>query len=1048
MINKLIRFSVYKPWLIIFLSFLAILSGIWAYTELPIDAVPDITNVQVQINTPCPGFAPEEIEKNVTSPIENTMSGVPGIINIRSLSRLGLSQVTLVFEDGTDIYRARQLTSERLQIVKEVLPAQLVPQLGPVTTGLGEIVHYTLLDEKVDKNNPEEVIKSQMEIKSLQEWTLKPRLLTVKGVAEVNSIGGATKQYHVEPSPNKMSQYGIHFSDIMDALDKNNKNAGGGFVQQGSTQFTVQAVGVLQSIEALKKISVKNLQTLRSITLGEVADIHIQKAQAFGSASLNGEETLLNTVMMLLGENSRTVSKSVVDKLNEIQEVLPKHIKIKVLYDRSELVNSTLGTVQHNLMMGASLVIIILLLLVGNLRAALITAITIPVTLILTFFIMKKFNISGNLMSLGALDFGIIVDGTVIVVDNCVRLLHERGEQLKRALTKIEVKEALIDASVEIRTAAGFGQIIVVAVFLPIFGLTGVEGKMFHPMAATFISAILLALVLSFTLTPAMASLLMSGHESESEPKLMRLAREHFSKVLQKALIYWKPVLAMGAVSIVIGGTLLMSAGAEFLPQLNEGSLVIQFVRPLEVSLNHSTKQQLESEKIIKSFAEVENVFSRVGTAEVATDPMGVNESDTFIMLKDHSQWPKVNGHIRTKNELSEAMIEKLNQEIKDQEAILSQPIQMRFNDLLGGARTDLSIKIYGDDLQVLKKLAEDIKAAVEKIPGAADVAQEQMGEAPILKVYPKYQYLNTLGVPTSEILDTVDIALAGKEAGVLFEGFRRIPIIVRLNETLRESLEAIKNLPVGMNSSGILPLSEAAQIGFDKTQQVLVRETGKRRTAVLINLRGRDTQSFVEEAKKTIQEKIKIPDSYVLEWAGNYKNLQQAKQRMLILTPLALILVMVMVFMAFKSLKQTLMVLSCIPLALSGGIIALILYRLPMSISAGIGFIALAGISVLNGVVLVNVFNDLRQKNLDIKSLVFEGTLLRLRPVLMTALVDIFGFLPMMLSSGIGSEVQKPLATVVIGGVISSTILTLILLPILYFKFMDQPTTTKGALT
>lgn len=1039
MINKVIRFSVYKPWLVIFISCLSIAAGIWAYTELPIDAVPDITNVQVQINTPCPGFAPEEIEKNVTAPIENTMSGVPGIINIRSLSRLGLSQVTLVFEDGTDIYRARQLTSERLQIVKEVLPSQLVPQLGPVTTGLGEIVHYTLIDEKVDNNNPEEVIKSQMELKSLQEWTIKPRLLTVKGVAEVNTIGGATKQYHVEPSPSKMSQYGIHFSDIMEALEKNNKNAGGGFVQQGEKQFTVQAVGVLQSIEALKKISVKNLQTLRSITLGEVADIHIQKAQAFGSASLNGQETLLNTVMMLLGENSRTVSKSVVLKLTEIQDILPKHIKIKTLYDRSELVNTTLGTVQHNLLMGASLVIIILLLLVGNLRAALITAITIPVTLILTFFVMKKFNISGNLMSLGALDFGIIVDGTVIVVDNCVRLLHERGASLKRALNKTEVKEAIIDASIEIRTAAGFGQIIVVAVFLPIFGLTGVEGKMFHPMAATFISAILLALVLSFSLTPALASLLMSGHETESEPRLMILLRNHFSDILKKALIYWKVVLAFGAASILIGGVLLMSAGAEFLPQLNEGSLVIQFVRPLEISLNHSTKQQLDSEKIIKEFAEVENVFSRVGTAEVATDPMGVNEADTFIMLLPHDQWPKINGSRRSKTELSEAMVEKLNNSIKDQEVILSQPIQMRFNDLLGGARTDLSIKIYGDDLKILKSLAESIKAEIEKVPGAADVALEQMGEAPILKIHPNYQYLTSLGIPTSEILDTVEVALAGKEAGVLFEGFRRIPIIVRLNETLRESLDAIKNLPVGMNNSGIIPLKEAAQINFDTTQQVLVRETGKRRTAVLINLRGRDTQSFVEEAKKIIKDKIKVPDSYVLEWAGNYKNLQQAKDRMAVLTPLALILVMVMVFMAFKSLKQTMIVLSCIPLALSGGIIALIAYKLPMSISAGIGFIALAGISVLNGVVLVNVFNDLKHKIIDVKTRVYEGTLLRLRPVLMTALVDIFGFLPMMLSSGIGSEVQKPLATVVIGGVISSTILTLILLPVLYYKFMNN---------
>lgn len=1043
MINKLIKFSVYKPWVIIFFTLVMFSIGLWSYTQLPIDAVPDITNVQVQVNTPTPGFAPEEIERNITIPIENIMNGIPGIRNIRSLSRLGLSQVNVVFDDETDIYRARQLVSERLQLVKDVLPSSIMPQLGPVTTGLGEVVHYTLLDETIEnkrKNNqqitPEEELASQMELKSIHDWQVKPKLLTVKGVAEVNTIGGSTKQFHVEPIISAMNRYGIHFSDIISAIEANNKNAGGGFVQRGNKQFTVQAVGVLKSAEEIKKIPIKNLQTLRTITLGEVANINIRKAQSFGSGSLNGSETSLNTAMMLLGENSRTVSKNIVEKLDEIQTTLPKNVKIKVLYNRANLVNATLGTVEHNLLMGASLVIIILLLLVGNLRAAIITAITIPLTLVVTFFIMKKFDISGNLMSLGALDFGIIVDGTVIVIDNCVRLLHERSHQLKSKFTKDDVKAAIVDASIEIRSAAGFGQIIVVAVFLPIFGLSGVEGKMFKPMASTFISAILIALVLSFTLTPALASLFMTSHESESEPKIMVFIRNQFEKILLKAIGKGKFVIAGGIVSVFIGVFLFLNAGAEFLPQLNEGSLVIQFVRPLDISLNHSREQQLESEKIIKSFDEVENVFSRVGTAEVATDPMGVNESDTFVMLKPKEEWKKVNGHVRTKEQLSNEIVKKLSEKIKNQEAILSQPIQMRFNDLLGGARTDLSIKVYGDDVQTLKRIANESKDIISGIKGAGDVSLEQMGSAPLLRVYPKYSYITSIGVPTSEILDTIDTALAGKETGVLFEGTRRIPVVVRMNESSRESLESIQELPVGMNTSGTIPLHEVADLKFEDSQQVFVRESNRRRTAILVNPRGRDIQSFVIEAKEKIKQKVKVPSNFELDWAGNYKNLEQAKVRMMILTPVALLLVVLMIFMAFKNIKQTLLVLFCIPLALSGGIIALIVNNLSVSISAGVGFIALAGISVLNGIVLVNVFNELTTDAKNLKEIAVEGTLLRLRPVLMTALVDIFGFLPMMLSSGIGSEVQKPLATVVIGGVISSTILTLILLPILYIKF------------
>lgn len=723
--NKVIEFSVRKPWTTLLATVMVAVAGAIAFNKLAIDAVPDITNVQVQVNVPMKGLAPEELERTITTPLETVMGGIPGITQVRSLTRLGLSQVTVVFNDDTDIYRARQLVSERIQTALENLPAGAKPELGPVTTGLGEIVHYTV---ESDEKNPIDIT----ELKTIQEWIVKPRLLTVPGVAEVNTIGGASKQYHVHPIPQKMAAYGVHFNDLAEVLKNSNQNVGGGYIQQGEEQFTVQAVGMLKSIDEIKEVPVKKLETFKTVKVGDIAEVTIGHSQSLGAASVDGHEAVLGTTMMLLGENSRTVSQAVVEKIKEINEGLPPGVHIKILYDRSVLVNSTLGTVEHNLLMGAGLVIVILLFLVGNLRAALITAATIPLTLLVTFLVMKYFGISGNLMSLGALDFGIIVDGTVIVIDNCVRLLHERAHHFKRPLTKEEVKTTIIEATQEIRSAAGFGQLIIVVVFLPIFGLAGIEGKMFRPMAMTFSSAILIALVMSFTTTPALASLVFKGAESEHEPKIMIWIRQKYIETMTIAFKYWKKVLIGGLASVAIGLIIFFNIGGEFLPQLNEGSLVLQIMRPLSTSLDHSQAMQLQTEKIIKEYPEVAVVFSRIGTAEVATDPMGINEADTFIMLKEHL------GFGFNKTKFTQQLVARLEKEIPGQELLVSQPIQMRFNDLLGGTRADLSVKIYGDDLKKLAEISSQISGVVQKIQGAGDVTSEQLGEAPILRIFPK----------------------------------------------------------------------------------------------------------------------------------------------------------------------------------------------------------------------------------------------------------------------------------------------------------------------
>jgi cobalt-zinc-cadmium resistance protein CzcA len=1037
MISKLIRSSINFRWLVILFTVLMGIAGWFSFQSLPIDAVPDITNVQVQVNTQVEALGPEEIERTVTLPIETTLNGIPGVTQVRSITRFGLSQVTVVFEDNVDIYKARQLVSERLQGVAESLPEGITPSLGPVTTGLGEIYHYVLEADKPATGA--ERIKQLSEIRAIQDWYVKARLLTVKGVAEVNTIGGHERQYIIEPNPVKLKNFGLHFSDIEEAISKSNKNVGGGYVEQTADQFLVQGSGLFKTIEDIEDVSVKILENGATVAINDIAKVFIGKELRTGAALHNGKEVVLGTVLMLLGENSRNVSIRVAEQIEEIKKGLPDGYSIEPVYNRSVLVNATLSTVEHNLLLGAILVIVVLFLLVGNIRAAVITAIVIPLSLLFTFILMRYFGISGNLVSLGALDFGIIVDGAVIVLDNCVRHLHEKTALLKRSLSQDEVNDTIHEATLEIRKSAGFGELIIIAAFLPVFAFTGIEGKMFIPMAATFIFAILGAIILSFTFVPALASLLMKGNVEDKEPWIMRKISSGYSPILKWSLTARRMVIGIAIMAIALGGFLFNKLGGEFLPQLDEGSLAIQFIRPVSVGLSHSVSLEERSQEIIKEFGEVKDVFTRIGTAEISTDPMGPNIADTFIMLKPTEEWPLINGKKRSKEELIKAMIGELQATSPGQRTLVSQPIQLRFNELMEGTRADVSLKVFGEDQALMTETAEKIVAVLQTIPGAGDVELEAKGTVTVLDISPKKDVIKKMGIASSEVLEAVGIGIGGREVGTFYEQMRRYPIVVRLNDDIRSDIEAIKNLPIGVAGSTSVPLATVANVKFKEAYSSFSREQTKRRIAVLINPRGRDTESFVREAQEKVTKEVKMPAGYYLEWGGNFKNLQKAKDRLMILGPLSLLLILLMIYAAFRNIIETGLIFLCVPLALVGGVIGLMVKGLPFSISAGVGFIALSGIAVLNGVVLVNYFNELKKKGMKGKELITKGTELRLRPVLMTALVDVFGFLPMALANGMGAEVQEPLATVVIGGILSSTLLTLIVLPVMYLTLEKQ---------
>lgn len=1031
MISKIVRFSIDNRWVVIILTGLVAFAGWESFKGLPIDAVPDITNVQVQINSQVEGRGPQEIERTVTYPLETALNGIPGVTQVRSITRYGLSQVTVVFEDDTDIYLARQLVSERLQSMKRQLPNDVDPMLGPVSTGLGEIFHYVIEAEQVAEGA--ERLRQLTEIRAIQDWYVRPRLLTLKGIAEVNTIGGYERQYHIEPSPKLMAKYGLHFADMERAIEKVNKNAGGGYVEQTADQFIIQASGLFESLDDIRNVPVKILGNLKVVSISDIAKVRLGKELRTGAALYNGREVVIGTVLMLLGENSREVSLRVAEQIEKIKMGLPEGFHIKTLYNRSDLVNETLNTVKHNLFTGAALVIVILFLLVGNIRAALITAIVIPVSLLITFILMRKYGISGNLVSLGALDFGIIVDGAVIVLDNCVRHLKDKAASLGRKLTSLETKETVHAATMEIRKSAGFGELVIVVVFIPVFAFVGIEGKMFIPMAATFIFALLSALVLSFTFVPALATLLLRGNISEKDPILMRGLERVYSPALEFSLKAKRLIIGLSVGAIVLGCVLFSRLGGEFLPTLNEGSIAVQMIRPVTVGISHSVALEEKSQKIIKAIPEVDHVFSRVGTAEISMDPMGPNISDSYIMLKPKDKRALINGKLRSKDEIVAEIVKELEATTPGQRILVSQPIQLRFNELMEGTRSDVSLKVFGEDQDVLTEEAEKIASVIQQIDGAGDVELEAKGKMTVLDVTPKYNVLKDLGISSAEVLESIGIAVGGDQVGVFYEGMRRFPIIVRLGDKVRNSIEELKELPVGLTGGSTIPLSEVANISFKEQYSSFSREETKRRIAVLVNPRGRDTESFIQEAQSAVEEKVKLPPGYYMEWGGNFKNLNQAKERLSILAPIALLFVLIMIYAAFRNVYETILIFLCVPFALVGGVLALMFKGIPFSVSAGVGFIALSGIAVLNGVVLVNNFKNLRDKGKSGLEVIKSGALLRLRPVMMTALTDILGFLPMAIATGLGAEVQTPLATVIIGGIISSTILTLILLPVLY---------------
>lgn len=1040
--NKLIYFSVYHRGVVLFATALLALLGWFSFIHLPIDAVPDITNTQVQVFAEAGGLSAEEAERSITFPIESSMGGISGVTQVRSLSRFGLSVVTVVFEDGVDIYRARQLVSERLQSITSGLPQGVEPKLGPITSGLGEIFFYSLQYDKKEGEEKAE-FNQLMDLRSVQEWLVKPRILTVPGVAEVNTIGGFEKQFHVIPDPEKLTRYGVSFSSIVEALEETNLNVGGGYVQQSGEQFVVQGQGLLSDLDDIRNTPLRPLNSVTTLLIKDVAEVKLSSELRTGASLVRGEEAVLGTAMMLLGQNSRDVSLRVAERVDEISKTLPKGVKLEVLYDRSDLVNKTLGTIEHNLLTGAALVVIVLLLLLGNIRAAIITAVVIPLSLLFTFIFMKRFGISGNLLSLGALDFGIIVDGTVIVLDHCVRRLHDAGRELGRRLSRAEVQRVVYEATVEIRTAAGFGELIVVVVFLPVLALEGIEGKMFKPMASTFALAVFCALILSFSTVPALASTFMSGRVVERDPWLMRRAEALYRPLFELAANFRMVTIGIGALAIILGGILFSRLGGEFLPQMDEASRTLQFVRPVNVSLDQAILLQKRSEFVINEFPQVQAVFSRIGTGEVATDPMGVNLADTFITFKERDVWPKGDGKPRTWADLTRAMVTRLEEEIPGQRVLVSQPIQMRFNELLEGTRADVSVKIFGDDFDSLVETSEKVAEVIRTVPGAGDVETELQGTSPVLKIIPNQGFLASLGVPKSEVLETVKIAMGGEEVGYIYEGVRKFEVLVRLDEKHRSDLKVIRSLPVELGERTLVPLSQAAKVEFDETYGVVNREQAKRRVAVLINPRGVDTETFVQAAQEKVAKEVVLPEGSYFEWGGNFKNLIQARDRLAIFAPLAMVLVLAMVYWAFGSVAQTILVFMGVPFALVGGVVGLMLNGLPFSISAGVGFIALSGISVLNGIVLVNCFNDLRASGLRGIEIIRRGTILRIRPVLMTALVAIFGFVPMMISTGVGAEVQRPLASVIIGGLFSSTFLTLVVLPVLYLvfeRFMELP--------
>ncbi len=1067
MLEKVLKFSVEHRYLVLIGVVCVAIIGLFSLQRLPIDAVPDITPVQVQVNTEFPGFSPIDIEKQITFPVENALAGIPGLAYTRSLSRNGFSQVVAIFRDDVSIYFARQQVNERLVEARRNLPAGAEPKMGAITTGLGEVyvwtVGYSHPDGKganikdglagwqsdgsyltPDGQRLVTSLEQKAYLRTVEDWIIRPQLKSVEGVADVDAIGGFVKKYHVQPDPMKLFSYGLTFQDLIEAIRRNNISSGSGYIEHQGEAYVVRADARISNETQIADIVVST-RSGTPIHIHDVATVAIGKELRTGSASFNGNEAVIGTAWMLIGANSRTVAASVSEKLDKINQNLPPDIAAKPVLSRTKLVDATIATVRTNLTEGAILVIVVLFILLGNIRAAVITAFAVPLSMLMAFTGMVQLHVSGNLMSLGAIDFGLIVDGAVIIVENCLRRLGERQHEFGRVLSLPERLNEVVVASKEMIQPSVFGQAIIITVYIPILSLTGIEGKMFHPMATTVILALVSAFVISLTVVPAMVAVFISGRVKEDKNILIKMAERVYEPALKFALLHRYLVVTGGIVCFVLSLLLFGRLGQEFIPTLDEKDICVQPMRIPSTSLTQSTEMQLKVEKALLRFPEVALVYSKTGTAEMASDPMPPNVSDTFVILKPQEQWPNPG---EPKSSLIER-IENALEKLPGAKYEFTQPIQMRFNELIAGVRSDVAIKVYGDKFEEMARTAQSIARVVEKIPGAADVKVEQTEGLPAVDIDVDRAAISRYGLSAADVQEVSAIGVGGREAGLVFEGDRRFDIVVRLSENLRNDVSALENLPVPLPPQGVssqypnlgstdnitnkavgrnfLPLKEVAKVRTTEGVNQISRENGKRRIVVQTNVRGRDLGSFVAEAQQTINEQVKTPPGQWLDWGGQFENLLAARKRLSIVVPLSLVLIFLLLFSAFNSVKDALLVFTGIPLGLTGGILSLWLRGMPFSITAAVGFIALAGVAVLNGLVMVTLINQLCKDGNPTYDAIVQGSLRRLGPVLMTALVASLGFVPMALSTGTGAEVQRPLATVVIGGLISSTGLTLL---------------------
>jgi cobalt-zinc-cadmium resistance protein CzcA len=1033
MFERLIQFAIEQRIIVLLAVLLMAGVGIASYQKLPIDAVPDITNVQVQINSAAAGFSPLETEQRVTFPIETAMAGLPGLQQTRSLSRSGLSQVTVIFKDGTDLFFARQLVNERLQVAREQLPVGIETAMGPISTGLGEIFLWTV-EAKDGALKDDGTPYTPTDLRVIQDWIIKPQLRNVPGVAEINTIGGFAKEYQIAPDPKRLAAYSLTLNDLVTALERNNANVGAGYIERSGEQLLIRAPGQVASIDDIANIVITTSDGT-PIRVRNVAEVDIGREMRTGAATENGREVVLGTVFMLIGENSRSVSQAVAEKLAQINRSLPEGVVAVTVYDRTNLVEKAIATVKKNLFEGALLVVAVLFLFLGNIRAALITAMVIPLAMLFTFTGMFTNKVSANLMSLGALDFGIIVDGAVVIVENAIRRLAHAQQRHGRLLTRSERLHEVFAAAKEARRALIFGQLIIMVVYLPIFALTGVAGKMFHPMAFTVVIALLGAMILSVTFVPAAIALFVTGKVKEEENLVMRTAHRAYAPVLEGVMARRPLVFGLALLSILGSGVLASRMGSEFIPSLSEGDFAQQALRVPGTSLTQSVhmQQQLET-TLMAQVPEIERVFARTGTAEIASDPMPPNISDSYVMLKPKDQWPDPS----KSRETLIADIQRASAIVPGSAYELSQPIQLRFNELISGVRSDVAVKVFGDDMAVLNQTADAIADTLKGLDGASEVKVEQTSGLPVLTINIDRDKAARFGLNVGDVQDTIAVAVGGRQAGTLYEGDRRFAMVVRLSDALRTDIDGLSRLliPVPANASGqlgFIALSQVASLDLVLGPNQISRENGKRLVIVSANVRGRDIGSFVAAAEAAINAKVKVPAGYWTTWGGQFEQLKEASERLRIVVPVALLLVFGLLFMMFNNLKDGLLVFTGIPFALTGGIMALWLRDIPLSISAGVGFIALSGVAVLNGLVMIAFIRNLREEGRSLSVAINEGALTRLRPVLMTALVASLGFIPMALATGTGAEVQRPLATVVIGGIISSTLLTLLVLPALY---------------